>query len=834
MVADPPEADAGPMTAIIEPSGRRAGATWVAATGAFLLLAGAAVFVAVRWDRLPDTAKLGLVATLTAAFLAGGRGLRRSLPATGDVLFHLGAFLLPVDLAAVALRSGTGWRVLVLAEGILGVVAFAGLAAATGSVVLRWAATASVAVVAAGVAAVSSAPAPLVLAAAALAAELSGDRRLRGPAWVWAAVAGLAPVLGAVATLLVVTGLGTVADLGLAGAAATSAAASGVLAAAVLARQTRARDDLRLALLAVASLAVGLVTAAAGAALPASTDGLGLAAVFLTAEVAALLGRDDPFWGRPLAGLAAVAEIPALAAAAFSGLLLLAAPFADHVGAEPVWATALAVLAIGLVVADGRRYAGTPRPFGVVLLRGGGWAPATVPAALAAAVAVEVGTGASLAAAAALLVVTALAALSDRPWSALVVAGFAPWAVVTAAARPLAAATLGLAGAVLVAEAAVRRARRDGTSSVSTLLAAAAAFTALTGVAAARPAAGLVVTVAAAVPACWLLALQLDRAERRLGDLARLALAVPFLRAVAEAPHQALPVALSVTALLAADTVRLGRRDLGVAAALALQGVVAEVALIAGISGPGVGLALSVAAVAWAGLALVVDDDWRLPFVVATGAGLVLGLLVAAADPVLFADALLVAGGLAIGAGVAQRRARIAHLGGGLCTLAVGIRLVVAGVQASEPYVAPVALQLLIAGGLARRRGAATAATATDRPTSWQAYVPSVALLGGTALAERLAGAPAWHALLAGAVGLVAVAVGGWRRLAGPMLVGTGLLVAVTVHESLGALAGVPTWAWLSAGGALLLGVGVGLERHDTSPVEAGRRLVDVVAERFG
>src|SRR3954464_10316442 len=129
--------DAASMITTPVPSGRRPGATWVAATGAFLLLAGAAVFVAVRWDRLPDTAKLGLVAALTAAFLAGGRGLRRSLPATGDVLFHLGAFLLPVDLAAVALRSGTGWRVLVLAEGMLGVVAFAGLAAATGSAVLR-------------------------------------------------------------------------------------------------------------------------------------------------------------------------------------------------------------------------------------------------------------------------------------------------------------------------------------------------------------------------------------------------------------------------------------------------------------------------------------------------------------------------------------------------------------------------------------------------------------------------------------------------------------------------------------------------------------------------
>src|SRR5215217_8014663 len=112
MVGRPPPADAGSMTTPAfatgpgQPSGRRTGATWVAATGAFLLLAGAAVFVAVRWDRLPETAKLALVAAVTAAFLAGGRVLRRTLPATGDVLFHLGAFLLPVDLAGIGLRSG--------------------------------------------------------------------------------------------------------------------------------------------------------------------------------------------------------------------------------------------------------------------------------------------------------------------------------------------------------------------------------------------------------------------------------------------------------------------------------------------------------------------------------------------------------------------------------------------------------------------------------------------------------------------------------------------------------------------------------------------------------
>ncbi len=99
---------------------------------------------------------------------------------------------------------------------------------------------------------------------------------------------------------------------------------------------------------------------------------------------------------------------------------------------------------------------------------------------------------------------------------------------------------------------------------------------------------------------------------------------------------------------------------------------------------------------------------------------------------------------------------------------------------------------------------------------------------------ERLAGGAGWHALVAGALGTAAVAVGGGRRLAGPMVAGTGLLVTVTVHESLGALAGVPTWAWLTLGGSVLLAIGVALERSDTSPVEAGRRIVDVVGERFG
>jgi hypothetical protein len=114
------------------------------------------------------------------------------------------------------------------------------------------------------------------------------------------------------------------------------------------------------------------------------------------------------------------------------------------------------------------------------------------------------------------------------------------------------------------------------------------------------------------------------------------------------------------------------------------------------------------------------------------------------------------------------------------------------------------------------------------------AYTPALALLGGAALVERIAGGGGVHALVAGAVGLAGVVAGGGRRLAGPLVTGTALLVAVTAHESLGTLATVPTWGWLAAGGSVLLAAGVALERRGgEGPVEAGRRLVDVVAERF-
>jgi len=89
------------------------------------------------------------------------------------------------------------------------------------------------------------------------------------------------------------------------------------------------------------------------------------------------------------------------------------------------------------------------------------------------------------------------------------------------------------------------------------------------------------------------------------------------------------------------------------------------------------------------------------------------------------------------------------------------------------------------------------------------------------------------HALVAGAIGLAAVMVGGTKRLIAPLLLGTALLVGLTAHESLGVTREVPTWGWLALGGTVLLLAGVAMERLDTDPLESGRRVIDIVGERF-
>src|SRR5690349_16911101 len=120
-----------PTTTIPSTFGRRAGATWVAATGAARVLVAAGVLVASQWDRLSDAFKLGLLMSGTGFCAWAGHRLRRTLPATGSVIFHLGVLLVPANLAAIAIHLSASLGQHLLAQGVVGAILFSVAAAAT-------------------------------------------------------------------------------------------------------------------------------------------------------------------------------------------------------------------------------------------------------------------------------------------------------------------------------------------------------------------------------------------------------------------------------------------------------------------------------------------------------------------------------------------------------------------------------------------------------------------------------------------------------------------------------------------------------------------------------
>jgi hypothetical protein len=581
---------------------------------------------------------------------------------------------------------------------------------------------------------------------------------------------------------------------------------------------------------------VGLVTSVTATQIGGETQLLGLAGLFVVVEVVALVFFDDDFWGRPLAGLASFAEALAAVGTALAGVGLVFAPLLDPLRdstllglrGDVTLGSTLALMALGWLTADVRRVdpaiPGLRRP----LVRGSGWLPATVALAVSLAGAVEVGTASGLATGVALMAISVALLTAGRVGAIGVAAVMVPWAVAVAATHPAAVLAIGGTGALALAGAAGRA--RDSANRVFVAIDA-------TGVAVAAALLGADVlgasgSVAAAAGAVWVLALVLDAAAPgeagaaawRLGDVARLGLLAPLALATALAPAHAIGPLVAIAALYTLDAVRQDRPMVAFGAAAAVQPLIVALAKASGLSDPWAGFALCLCAVAWSGLAAVIDDRWRAPFLAAAGSGVALGLALAQGDPEVLSDSLLLVGGIGIAAGLLLRQAPVGHAGGAVATAGLVGHLILAGVTASEPFVAPVAVQLVVAGWQAQRR---------HHVSSWIAYVPAVALLGGAALAERIGGGAGWHALVAGGVGVLAVAVGGWRRLAGPMVVGTALLTVLTVRESLSALAGVPTWAWLGLGGTLLLGTAVVLERSDASPLEAGRRVVEVLAERF-
>ncbi len=98
--------------------------------------------------------------------------------------------------------------------------------------------------------------------------------------------------------------------------------------------------------------------------------------------------------------------------------------------------------------------------------------------------------------------------------------------------------------------------------------------------------------------------------------------------------------------------------------------------------------------------------------------------------------------------------------------------------------------------------------------SSWHGFGPAFAIVGVTALLDRVAGGGGWHGVVAGFIGLVALVIGVERRWSSPTVIGAGLLFAAISIEVGGVVPRIPVWALLSTGGAILLGFGWMLERN--------------------
>lgn len=849
-------------------------ATWIAGLGALLLLAAATTFLAVRWDALGATARIAIVGGVTVAAVLGGDRLRRTLPAVGGVLFHLGALLVPIDALGLLLQFGApGWARW-LAVGITGVVALPLLALLGRSPLLAVAALAGVPVTATGLAMISGVPPAVLVAACALALVPLVGRAVPEPL---APAATLGSVVLAVAAVLGGVGLELAVALGADGVSATAAAAgwladwparAATALLAILALSLRARTgDARILAIALATGTLAVLHVVLPPATPRAVRlwtppmlWLALELAWLTLTRGAGSQRRAAPRGFRLAVLAA--ELLALPAALAVAMLLFQPShirstdlvLAGAVGiAAAAWgsvtwrlghhgatlldtdvdgrpaAPLVGVLVVWLIVVAGLLVGGDP-----ALLLGGVLLVAALP--LVAQVVGRRGdgslrtTGVDLVAV--LLLLGGTEGLTSGSATALLVAVLAPLLLLPVLA-PLAARGLEATGLLTVPVAVVLVALV--TSMADTGLRVLALPAGLAGV--------LVGCTALAIARVSAASRPLALGGRILAAVAGLTTTLPggalvpwevtdpvvhgvvgdagFVSAGALIPSMILGLLLLVDAVLDRGPVAI------TAASLVLLRAVSALALVSGIAVEGVGAALLTIGIAAAVTAGVGARTLPLPVVAATS---VVALLVAPAGWLLLGDAgvlrasaLLAAGAGSLLVGLVLRRWALAHTGAAIATLGMWSLLLQLSSTALDLFLLPVAVQLALAGAAARRSG---------DTSSWIAYAPAVALVGMPAVLERVWGGPGWHSLLAGAVGIAAVILGGGHGLRGPVLVGAGLVVTVVVVETLTVVVGVPTWVWLTVGGLALLAAAAFIERFAQTPGDAARRLATSLQDR--
>ncbi len=777
------------------------------------MLVAAVVVVASQWNLIPQSVRFcGLLAAFVAIVAIAER-IRATAPTTATVVAHLvPGIAVTVGIAAGA-TLGNPWPVSMLIGGLLG-------ASVSEVNVRRWRAprmaviTACSAVVAAvGLAGQTSAPIAVIAGIVAVALLLL--RRELEAATI-AVLVGASPVLGTLTTFKV--GDGTMTRIGAAGHVLIWAAPiAGALAGVVLGVLAHRRRSVGLVIASSTSLLLNVV---AGLAVEqASTPAWAtlIAAALLATELSTWL-RSDSVWTTSMSHLsngvatAMSGTVPVIAAAAFAGVTF--APAVSLAG----WSIPIALtLATTTSISVRRTGASSLAAIGAVALivclaSSLGASPLVVSlvglAVLAASATTRLVPAESAAAASGVaLAVTLLRRAIDRGQFS----GIDHWT--TAAAIDLALVLCGAVLSMLVL------ARRSSTSDRAMLLA----------VAGAALSAGVVTPM-------WAVAMAtiIGVVVGLVGVLRRPAFAAPLALAAVgvSATHMGGRHWSNVVAIVVCAVPVLVARRATVHALWSAQVVLAATVLlqINHVAPTGITGSLIAAAIALSGIAFTTSRFTALDSGAIAAAGLAIACSVHPdSHPAFISLSVLVASAQGLGYGVARSNRPLAGwsaITGGASLFSLWFTsgtnaALLSGLarydfrRADLAVLAISAVMLIIGAGVRRWN--------TLNPVStWLAYGPALAVLTSWLLVVQVERRADWASIIGLVVGIACIAVGGWRRLAAPLVIGTASLIATTIAATGSQLASLPGWAWLVVGGTALLVLAVAVERHSNDDDAAG------------
>ncbi len=810
----------------------RSGALWVGGAGVALLLAAAAVLTAVRWDEIGQSVKLGGLVAITLTLLGAGQRFKNTIPMTAQAIFHLGALLIPFDMAAVAILAGRSWQETLLLTSVTSVIAWYGIERAVPSQVLVWCARGAVVALGAGVAAVSSISMPLALA---VAAAIAIAVRRPVSAGLWALVAGLLPVAAFMSWPSRIGG--AMYDLGFDDLDRWQPLAAGAISTLVLIAVTRRLPRIEIAWSAILVATVTTAVALGGFA-DAQVSFLSLAGLFVGLELLALATTRDPLW-KPIVEVLAIA---AEALAVIVTALLLSSSFVAvdstlTMAGAGTHAVAAALFALGWLIGDRRRL-DDPVDWLTGLVLGSDWPVTTVmfPAAILAMVF----------ALSAPAVAVALTAIGLGYWMVATWRSGAVYGAMGLVAVAVAYGSqtthwtefaLGAVGAAVLMFAAQLRSRsNDLAGSVAAAFAGVLVWlvASQSAVDAFESSWPILLVFAGTWATSWIVeARGANRTLQAADTVGRLTAAVVLVSSLWVQPMIgillcALAMTFSIIDYLAARHRGLDETSpvviayaLAAGAALGAAGIPITAAF--GLTTATAGATLAVASFVLVGIALVSPRVVELSLGAAAVVAASVGLVMAFDEAGMFAAALMAVGCSTLFVAAALRDVAFGIAGYATVGLGVALQLAVWHVMWLEPYLVLPAGAALYIGYRFHRTGG----------NSWAAYAPTIALMSYVSIADRLTGGSAWHAVIAGAIGVISIIGGGYRRLVGPLMTGTAVLAIVVGYESLGPAALVPTWAWLAAGGTILLSTAVALERSDTTPLERGQQVRTVIATEF-